>query len=324
MYRQWICFPFKVFANERRGPMNKIIEVENLSKAFGHVQAVNNVSFYVEKGSLFSFLGTNGAGKSTTISMILTLLARDQGKITVNGHTVGKNNQAIKQELGVVFQDSVLDGLLTVKENLAIRAAFYGMKNKEREEAINQVANITGLTSFLHRPYGKLSGGERRRADIARALIHQPSILILDEPTTGLDVESRKNIWKTIKQLQVETNMTVFLTTHYIEEAAESDYVVIMHEGEIVAQGTPEELKNQYSSHLLIIQTSNRDQVKQVLNEKDMLFFEEKTLIYVSLPSTKDALPILNECERYIDSFEVKKSSMDEVFLTITRKGGEA
>jgi len=219
------------------------------------------------------------------------------------------------------LQDSLLDGLLTVKENLAIRASFYGITHKEREEAIARVADITGLTSFLHRPYGKLSGGERRRADIARALIHQPSILILDEPTTGLDVESRKNIWKTIKQLQLETNMTVFLTTHYIEEAAESDYVVIMHEGEIVAQGTPEKLKNQFSSHLLIMQTDEPEQIKQVLTEKKLPFSEDKTLIYVSLQSTKEALPILNACEPFIDSFEVKQSSMDEVFLKIASKG---
>lgn len=301
--------------------MNKIIVVDQLSKNFAKVQAVNNISFYVEKGSLFSFLGTNGAGKSTTISMILTLLKKDKGRIIVNGHTVGKDNNLIRKEIGVVFQDSLLDSLLTVKENLQIRSSFYPMSKEERKNAINNVVNITGLTSFLDRPYGKLSGGERRRVDIARALIHKPSILILDEPTTGLDAQSRKNIWETIKQLQQKENMTVFLTTHYIEEAAESDFVVIMNKGEIVAKGTPEQLKSTYSTHMLTINTEYLEEMINLLKNKEIIYEIHNKAIHVPLNKTTDAIAILNEYQQYISSFEVKQSSMDDVFLTITSEG---
>ena len=168
--------------------------------------------------------------------ILLTLLKQDKGEVKVKGYTVGKQDDKIRQEIGVVFQDSLLDPLLTVKENLEIRGSFYGMSKKDINNAIERVTVLTDLQSFINRPYGKLSGGERRRTDIARALIHNPSILIMDEPTTGLDAQSRKNIWNTILQLQKETKMTVFLTTHYIEEAANSDYVVVMKKGEIVAE----------------------------------------------------------------------------------------
>ena len=164
--------------------MNKIIEIENLTKLFGKVRAVDDISFFVAKGSLFSFLGTNGAGKSTTISIMLTLLKQNEGTIKINGFTVGKQDDKIRKEIGVVFQDSLLDPLLTVEENLNIRGSFYGMSKVEKSEAIKRVIAVTDLTSFKDRLYGKLSGGERRRTDIARALIHSPSILIMDEPTT--------------------------------------------------------------------------------------------------------------------------------------------
>ncbi len=251
-----------------------------LSKSFGKVKAVNDISFYVEEGSLFSFLGTNGAGKSTTISILLTLLQQDQGVVFVNGYTVGKHDQAIRQEIGVVFQESLLDPLLTVKENLAIRGSFYGMTRQERNVAITRVMDVVDIQSISNRPYGKLSGGQKRRVDIARALIHKPNILILDEPTTGLDPESRKNIWATILQLQKETGMTVFLTTHYIEEAANSDYVVVMKEGSIVAKGTPEQLKNDYSTDLLTISTERADELRSLLMLDGLDFNEEKSLFH--------------------------------------------
>lgn len=300
--------------------MNKIIEVEQLSKTFGDVKAVNDISFYVEEGSLFSFLGTNGAGKSTTISILLTLLKQDKGIIHVNGYTVGKDDHEIRKEIGVVFQDSLLDPLLTVKENLHIRGSFYGMSKEEREEAIMNAVSATNLIDFLHRPYGKLSGGERRRTDIARALIHNPSILVLDEPTTGLDAQSRKNIWETILHLQAETQMTVFLTTHYIEEAAESDYVVVMNKGKIVAKGTPEQLKEAYSSHKLTLIALDHAELKTMLQEDHYNFIEERLMFHLAIESTTDAIPILNKYENYLSSFEVKMSSLDDVFLAITGK----
>ncbi|MBO0600114.1 ABC transporter ATP-binding protein [Sporosarcina sp. E16_3] len=300
--------------------MKKIIEVERLSKSFGKLKAVNDISFYVDEGALFSFLGTNGAGKSTTISILLTLLKQDQGAVVVNGYTVGKQDQAIRREIGVVFQESLLDPLLTVKENLAIRGSFYGMTRQERNVAITRVMDVVDIQSISNRPYGKLSGGQRRRVDIARALIHKPNILILDEPTTGLDPESRKNIWATILQLQKETGMTVFLTTHYIEEAANSDYVVVMKEGSIVAKGTPEQLKNNYSTDLLTISTDQADELRSLLKLDGLNFNEEKSLFHFRLSHTRDAIPILEKFTSFISSFEVKKSSLDDVFIAINGK----
>jgi multidrug/hemolysin transport system ATP-binding protein len=300
--------------------MNKIIEVEQLSKTFGTVKAIDDISFYVEEGSLFSFLGTNGAGKSTTISILLTLLKQDKGTIRVNGYTVGKHDDKIRKDIGIVFQDSLLDPLLTVKENLHIRGSFYNMSKKELDEAIINAVVATNLTEFLNRPYGKLSGGERRRTDIARALIHKPSILVLDEPTTGLDAQSRKNIWETILRLQAETKMTVFLTTHYIEEAAESDYVVVMNRGKIIAKGTPEQLKGAYSSHKLTLIAEDHIKLKEKLLADHYNFIEERAMFHLILDSTTDAIPILTKYADSLLSFEVKMSNLDDVFLTITGK----
>lgn len=303
--------------------MDKIIEVKGLSKSFGKVQAVKDISFYVEEGALFSFLGTNGAGKSTTISILLTLLKQDKGEVKVKGHSVGKDDKKIRQEIGVVFQDSLLDPLLTVTENLKIRCSFYGMSKKDKKNAIERVTALTGLQSFLNRPYGKLSGGERRRTDIARALIHNPSILIMDEPTTGLDAQSRKNIWNTILQLQIETKMTVFLTTHYIEEAANSDYVVVIKEGEIVAKGTPNQLKNEYASDNLLLTPNDVEEMRRVLDEEKLEYKEEKLIFYLPLRETKSAIPLLAKHADLISSFEVKKSSLDDVFIAINGKDVE-
>ena len=300
--------------------MNKIIEVSGLSKSFGNVKAVKNISFHVEEGALFSFLGTNGAGKSTTISILLTLLKQDAGVVKVKGYTVGKQDGKIRQEIGVVFQDSLLDPLLTVEENLKVRASFYGMSKEEKNEAIQRVTAITDLQSFIKRPYGKLSGGEKRRTDIARALIHTPSILILDEPTTGLDAGSRQSIWNTILQLQKETKMTVFLTTHYIEEAANSDYVVVMKAGEIVATGTPEQLKNNYASDCLLITAYDDEKMRNMLLAEDIEFKVEKSIFNLPLTKTTEAIPILSKFSNLISSFEVRKSSLDDVFIAINGK----
>jgi multidrug/hemolysin transport system ATP-binding protein len=303
--------------------MSKVIEVIGLSKSFGKVQAVKDICFYVEEAALFSFLGTNGAGKSTTISILLTLLQQDQGEVKVKGYTVGKQDDKIRKEIGVVFQDSLLDPLLTVQENLEIRGSFYGLSRKDKCEAIGRVTALTGLQSFLNRPYGKLSGGERRRTDIARALIHNPSILIMDEPTTGLDAQSRKNIWNTIIQLQKETKMTVFLTTHYIEEAAGSDYVVVMKKGEIIAKGTPDQLKNEYASDNLLLTPNDEVGMRRILAAEKIEYIVEKSIFCLPLKETKSAIPFLVKHADLITSFEVRKSSLDDVFITINGKDVE-
>lgn len=297
--------------------MEKIIDVQHIEKAFGRLKAVDNISFYVEKGTLFSFIGTNGAGKSTVISIILTLLQPDAGSVSVNGFTAGQDNGRIRKEIGVVFQESLLDPLLTVEENLHVRAQFYGMNKTARLAAIEQVADTTGIRPILKRRYGKLSGGQKRRTDIARALIHQPAILLLDEPTTGLDPQSRQMIWEMIRGLQKDRGMTVFLTTHYIEEAANSDYVVVIKEGRIIAKGTPASLKNLYSADRLLLTPSDSVQMKELLLRCDVVFKEENGVLLIDLAHTMEAVPLLDAVKPFLSSFEVQKSSLHDVFIRI-------
>ena len=297
--------------------MQNIIEVKNISKSFGKVRAVDDISFYVEEGSLFSFLGTNGAGKSTVISIILTLLQADNGTVVVDGYTAGKENDSIRKKIGVVFQESLLDPLLSVQENLEIRAQSYGLDKHERQAAIQRSAEFVDIRPILKRRYGKLSGGQKRRVDIARALLHQPSILLLDEPTTGLDPQSREQVWKMIGHLQKELGMTVFLTTHYIEEAANSDFVIVIKEGKILAKGTPSDLKNRYSANRLFITAIDSNELRARLHAEKISFEAKNGVMAIDLPSTMEAIDILNKFQSLISSFEVKKSSLDDVFISI-------
>jgi len=301
----------------------KIIEVNHLSKSYGNVQAVKDISFYVKPGKLFAFLGPNGAGKSTTINSICTFLRPDKGKVVVNGYELGKQDGEIRDSIGVVFQESLLDGLLTVEENLKIRGSFYRLKGKALHEAVKKACEITEMDSFLKRPYGKLSGGQRRRADIARALLHTPKILFLDEPTTGLDPQTRRNVWDTIKKLQREQGMTVFLTTHYMEEAEDADYCVVVDHGVVAAAGTPFELKDKYAKDKLRLVCSgevNKKKLKEMFTRKKISFTEKGELLEVDLHTTMEALPVLKAAEPFLDEFTVVKGSMDDVFLGITGK----
>lgn len=283
--------------------MSHIIEIKQLEKSYGSVKAVKEISFYVEEGGLFAFLGPNGAGKSTTINMICTFLKPDSGSVQVDGFILGKDDASIRKRIGVVFQSGVLDDLLTVEENLLIRGSFYNLKGKALKEAVKRAAKATDLMGFLKRPYGKLSGGQRRRADIARALIHTPRILFLDEPTTGLDPQSRRSIWDTIKKLQAEQNMTVFLTTHYMEEAEDADYCIIVDDGKIAAKGTPLDLKSRYAK-----------------DKMSILLKESSETVDLKLESTIEALDILKKYEGNIREFTVEKGSMDDVFIGVTGK----
>ena len=235
--------------------MTYAIEVQDLKKQYGDIQAVKGINFSVKKGSLFAFLGSNGAGKSTTIEILCTLLEKTSGNVIINGHTLGtiKGNQAIRQSIGIVFQQSLLDPLLTVKENILHRGRFYNMPKAQLKDNYDFVYHYLQLEDIESKKYGQLSGGQRRRADIARAIIHKPNILFLDEPTTGLDPHTRKFVWETIEQLRKEIGMTIFLTTHYMEEASNADQIMVIKKGEIVAQGTPNELKEQFASDQLIV-----------------------------------------------------------------------
>lgn len=300
--------------------MDNIIEITGLKKSYGDIEAVKGIDFYVEKGTLFAFLGPNGAGKSTTIDMISTLLKPDSGGITIDDKLVGKEDDKIRSVLGIVFQDNLLDDLLTVRENLMIRGSLYHLNPKELKTAVEYAAECTGVMSFLNRPYGKLSGGQRRRADIARALVNTPKILILDEPTTGLDPQTRQNVWDTIRHLQKDKGMTIFLTTHYMEEAAKADYVVVIDKGEITAKGTPAQLKEQYSTDYMVIHTNQMEEVTKLLQESGYTFEFNADAVTIQLESTLHALPILDKCKNIMIGFQVIKGTMDDAFIHITGK----
>ena len=213
--------------------MNDIIKIDHLCKNFGDVKAVQDLCFRAKEGELFAFLGVNGAGKSTTINIMCGQLSKDSGSVIIDDADLDKNLNHIKGTLGVVFQNSVLDSALSVYDNLQSRAALYGITGVAFKERLSELAKLLDFEDLLKRTVGKLSGGQRRRIDIARALINRPKILILDEPTTGLDPQTRKTLWNVISDLRKNENMTVFLTTHYMEEAAEADYVVILDSGKI-------------------------------------------------------------------------------------------
>ena len=296
--------------------MNHIIEVKGLNKSFGNVHAVKDLSFIVNEGELFAFLGTNGAGKSTTINIICSQLSKDSGSIIIDGKNIDDSTSKTKEDLGVVFQNSVLDSALSVYDNLKSRAALYGIFDIEFEARLNHLAQILYFDDLLDRRVGKLSGGQRRRIDIARALIHNPKILILDEPTTGLDPQTRKTLWNVISNLRKKQKLTVFLTTHYMEEAAEADYVVILNNGEIAATGTPHELKSKYTGDYVTVYGISEDEIKSlgIKYEKDRDAFK------LSVSSTKEAAALITKFPTIFSDFEVTKGKMDDVFLAVTGK----
>jgi multidrug/hemolysin transport system ATP-binding protein len=300
--------------------LSNIIEVSGLRKSYGDVPAVKGLDFYVESGKIFAFLGPNGAGKSTTIDIICTFLKPDSGTVIVDGNVLGKDDNAIRSVIGVVFQDGLLDSLLTVEENLKIRGGLYGLDRNRLSEIIRTVSEATGITDILKRPYGKLSGGQRRKCDIARALINTPKILFLDEPTTGLDPQTRKSVWETVTKLQKEKGMTIFLTTHYMEEAASADYVIVIDEGEIAAKGTPSYLKEKYTKDTLSLVCADMRKVCSTLENMDIGYKTVADRVIVSVPGTMASLPIIRQVEEFISGFEVLNGTMDDAFIAITGK----
>ena len=302
--------------------MNKnVIEVRELNKSFGNVHAVKDLSFRVKRGELFAFLGVNGAGKSTTISILCGQLGKDSGEVQIHGADSAKAGLDKRYLLGLVFQDSVLDKPLTVKENLKSRAALYGITGKAFDDRLKELIELLRFDDYLNRPVGKLSGGQRRRIDIARALLHRPEILILDEPTTGLDPQTRKVIWSVIEELREKEQMTVFLTTHYMEEAATADYVVILDSGSIVTEGTPHELKEKYVEDYILLYGVTEDKVKS-LGKK---YKEIRDGYQLTVASTTEAAKLIADNREMFRDFEVVKGGMDDVFLTVTGKslGGD-
>lgn len=300
--------------------MNHIIEVEDLKKSYGSIAAVGGISFYVEAGKLFAFLGPNGAGKSTTINVLCTFLKPDSGKININGYLLGKDDNAIRRSIGVVFQDHLLDNLLTVEDNLRCRGALYGLSGCSLGDAIKRAMAEVEITELAKRPYGKLSGGQRRRCDIARALLNTPEILFLDEPTTGLDPQTRKLVWETIRRLQRESGVTVFLTTHYMEEAADADYVIVIDNGKIAAKGTPSELREKYASNRLSLICTSPEAVLAGLSPQGIPHTRVAERIIIPIKNTLDALPLIEQFKPYISGFEVMLGTMDDAFIGITGK----
>lgn len=290
-----------------------MLSVNHLSKSFAGIHAVENISFHIKKGSTLALLGTNGAGKSTVIHMIAGLLKPDQGSIQFSD---GENQNAV----GLVFQSHRLDDELTIEENLMIRAKLHRLNRNIVQNRIDRLLDLTNLSDKRKRLYGKCSGGEKRKTDIVRSLLHEPNFLILDEPTTGLDAESREDIWLFLKNLQRETGLTILLTTHYIEEAEGVDYVLIMHEGNIEVEGTTAELKRNYAQTILRLESSDTDQLITALQVRDYSFKYENNLISISLEKTKDAIPILKEVEGKIEDFTIERSSLEQVFLSVTKQ----
>lgn len=296
--------------------MENIIEISNLDKSFGEVHAVNNLSFRVKKGELFAFLGVNGAGKSTTISIMCGTLAKDKGTVLIDGKNIETQMPEIASELGVVFQSSVLDKQLSVKDNLLSRASLYGIYGEKAKQRIAELAKLLDFENLLNRTLGKLSGGQRRKIDVARALLHNPKILILDEPTTGLDPQTRKTLWQVINTLRKEQNMTVFLTTHYMEETVDADYVVILDSGKIVAEGTPIFLKNKYTGDYITVYSAKEEDIKKL----GLPFEKVNDSFRIEVKDSVQARDLIVKYPEIFTDFELVKGKMDDVFLAVTGK----
>ena len=289
----------------------KMIEIQGLSKSFGEVKAVKNLSFSVESGKLFAFLGVNGAGKSTTISILSGLISGDSGTVLIDGKEMCDE---VRRTIGVVHQFTVLDKAMTVKDNLKSRAALYGIFGEEFEKRLAELTDLLELAEILNRTFGKLSGGQKRRADIARALFHRPRLLILDEPTTGLDPRTRRLIWDVVADRRKKEGLTVLLTTHYMEEAAEADNVLIIDKGEAVAEGTPLELKKRYTGDYVNLYSVSEDEVASLGVKYEVTHSGYR----ISLPDTSHATKLITAFPSVFRDYEIIKGGMDDVFLAVT------
>lgn len=301
--------------------MKPIIEIKGLNKSFGKVRAVQDLSLDVYEGELFAFLGVNGAGKSTTINILCGQLAKDSGSVFIDGYPLDSEAEQIKRKLGVVFQGSVLDRSLSVADNLESRGALYGLSGATLQTRMAELAELLDFQDLLKRTVGKLSGGQRRRIDIARALLHHPKLLVLDEPTTGLDPQTRRLLWSVVERLRKEEEMTVFLTTHYMEEAADADRIVILDGGRISASGTPRELKNRYTGDYLTLYGVDENRVRAF----GMPYERVGEGFRLSVPNTAEVTRLILQSPEVFSDYEIVKGKMDDVFLAVTGKklGGD-
>ncbi|PXF02808.1 ABC transporter ATP-binding protein [Listeria monocytogenes] len=299
-----------------------MIKLINVVKKFGKIEAVKGINLEVEKGSLFAFLGENGAGKSTTLSMICTESEPTLGEIFIDDEKLTfKNRKLFRQKLGVVFQENVLDDLLTVRENLYNRASLYGKTKAEITERLALVSSIMGIEDILNRRFEKLSGGQKRRAEIARAIMHDPEILLLDEPTTGLDPKTRVSVWKIIDYLREELGMTVFLTTHYLEEAKDADQLAVIHKGKIIAQGTPANIRSRFSVDKIFFYDAKVAELQKIMKKMNLPFkVTNRTMRVDVIDENVEILAILNQAIGFYDSFEVIKGNLDDAFISMIKE----
>lgn len=299
-----------------------MIKLINVVKKFGKIEAVKGINLEVEKGSLFAFLGENGAGKSTTLSMICTESEPTSGEIFIDDEKLTfKNRKLFRQKLGVVFQENVLDDLLTVRENLYNRASLYGKTKAEITERLALVSSIMGIEDILNRRFEKLSGGQKRRAEIARAIMHDPEILLLDEPTTGLDPKTRVSVWKIIDYLREELGMTVFLTTHYLEEAKDADQLAVIHKGKIIAQGTPANIRSRFSVDKIFFYDAKVAELQKIMKKMNLPFkVSNRTMRVDVIDENVEILAILNQAIGFYDSFEVIKGNLDDAFISMIKE----
>ena len=298
--------------------MGSIIQVKDFTKKYNDFIAVNNISFEVEEGSIFAFLGANGAGKSTTINTLCTIFEKTSGTLLIDGKDVTTQKNEVRKAIGVVFQDSTLDIKMTIEENLRMHCVFYGIPKKEVAERLNFVLDLVDLTEWRDATVSSLSGGMKRRVEIARGLVHYPKVLFLDEPTTGLDPQTRARIWEYIVKLQKEKNITIFLTTHYMDEAEICDKIAIMDNGKIVANSTPQQLKKQYTEDKAFITTTNKEQLENLLEQHELLFENKNYNYTIKVHNMKNMLEVLSEHKDYVKDIEIKKGTFNDVFLNIT------
>jgi ABC-2 type transport system ATP-binding protein len=298
--------------------MSNIIEVKNFTQKYGDFVAVDNISFNVEEGSVFAFLGPNGAGKSTTINTLCTIINKTSGELKINGYEVSKYKSKVRGEIGIVFQDSTLDGKLTIEENLKFHCEFYDVPKSEIKERLNFVLELVDLQDWRKAPVNSLSGGMKRRVEIAKGLIHYPKVLFLDEPTTGLDPQTRANIWDYIYKLQKQKNITIFLTTHYMDEAEAADKVAIMDHGKIVAFDTPYNLKKQYTSSMTKIKVDDEELLTKHLNQNSIKYKLSEGLFTIYSSELNVILNLISDFKHSIKDFQTNNGTLNDVFLSIT------
>jgi len=295
-----------------------MIEVSNFTKKFGDFKAVDNISFSVEEGSIFAFLGPNGAGKSTTVNTLCTILDKTEGTLKINGADVTEEKSRVRSYIGIVFQESTLDRKLTVRENINIHCDLYNVPKHEVRERIDFVLELVDLQDWRDAPVESLSGGMKRRVEIARGLVHSPRVLFLDEPTAGLDPQTRANMWDYVRKLQQQQNITIFLTTHNMEEAEICHKIAVIDHGRLVAMDTLDNLKTQYTSTTIRLRTTREEALAEYLRERSLRYEIDDGLFTVDSAQLNTTLEIVSAFHEYITDLEITKGTLNDVFLAIT------